>query len=306
MERDAIPTDRFPGGLDLQATLESGQTFGWVRDDGRAYEADRATGGDAWYATVVPASASPTGRRELVRARQADGQLEWESTTDAVSLLDRLLRLDDDLPAIRERTRSDALLDAAWDAYGGMRLVDDPPFRTLISFVCSAQMRVERIHEMQVALAREYGSPIEVDGRTYRAYPTPDQLATATEAELRDLGLGYRAPYVVETAEMVAGGEDPAAAADMPYEAAREWLTRFVGVGPKVADCVALFALGHLEAVPLDTWIRTAIADHYPDCDRDGYVATSRAIRNCLGGADGAFAGYAQTYLFHYLREQGG
>jgi N-glycosylase/DNA lyase len=211
-----------------------------------------------------------------------------------------LLRLDDDLPAIRASAPADPLLERAWDAHWGMRLVKDPPFRTLVSFICSAQMRVGRIHGMQRALAAAYGDEVVADGETYHAYPRPEELATATEAELRDLGLGYRAPYVVETARMVADGvAHPGEAAGMDYEAAREWLTRFVGVGEKVADCVCLFSLGFLEAVPLDTWIRSAIADHYPDCDCGSYAETSRAIREAFGGA---YAGYAQTYVFHHLR----
>jgi N-glycosylase/DNA lyase len=88
----------------------------------------------------------------------------------------------------------------------------------------------------------------------------------------------------------------------MAYEDAREYLTRFVGVGEKVADCVLLFSLGFLEAVPLDTWIRTAIAEYYPDCDRGNYRDTSRAIRERFGGE---YAGYAQTYVFFYLRTGG-
>lgn len=85
------------------------------------------------------------------------------------------------------------------------------------------------------------------------------------------------------------------------YEDARETCTGFVGVGDKVADCVLLFSLGYLEAVPLDTWIRSAIDEHYPDCDRGNYAGTSRAIRDRLNGE---FAGYHQTYLFHYLRSR--
>jgi N-glycosylase/DNA lyase len=142
-----------------------------------------------------------------------------------------------------------------------------------------------------------------VDGRTYHAFPTPEQLAAATEADLRDLSLGYRAPYVKRTAEMVAEGEaHPDDAVGLPYEEAREYLTQFVGVGDKVADCVLLFALDYLEAVPLDTWIQTAIADYYPDCDRGNYADTSRAIREQFGGE---YAGYAQTYVFFYLRTGG-
>ena len=309
MERGAIPVEEFPGGLDLQATVESGQSYCWGRADGRMYEADESTGGSAWYHTVVDGAPpwGPDSREaspEVVRVRQADGLLEWESTTDAVPILRQLLRLDDDLPAIRAATLTDPLLERAWDAYSGMRLVADPPFRTLISFICSAQMRVERIHRMQVALAEAYGDSVEFDGHTYPAFPRPERLAAATEEELRDLSLGYRAPYVQATAVMVAFSEaDPAEAAERSYEDAREWLTRFVGVGQKVADCVCLFSLGYLQAVPLDTWIRHAIAEHYPDCDRGSYTETSRAIRDRLGGE---YAGYAQTYAFHYLRTREG
>ncbi|ELK45386.1 DNA N-glycosylase [Haloferax sp. BAB-2207] len=126
-------------------------------------------------------------------------------------------------------------------------------------------MRVSRIFGMQSRLRETYGERVEFDGETYFAYPTPERLAEATEDELRDLSLGYRAPYVRRTAEMVATGEaTPAEARGRDYEDAREFLTTFVGVGDKVADCVLLFSLDYLEAVPLDTWIRSAIEEHYP------------------------------------------
>jgi N-glycosylase/DNA lyase len=295
MERGVIDTETV-GPFDLQATLESGQSYLWHREDGRMYDDPGATGGDAWYATVVRTDAGPA----VVRVRQTDRGLEWESTVDAASILRERFRLDDDLAAIHEQTPDDDLLDRAFDAYWGMRLVRDPPFPTLISFICSAQMRVGRIHGMQRSLERAYGETVSLDGQSYHAYPTADRLAAATEAELRDLGLGYRAPYVVRTAEMVASGEaHPREATDHDYEPAREWLTRFVGVGDKVADCILLFSLGYLQAVPLDTWIRTTIEEYYPDCDQGSYAETSRAIRAALGGE---YAGYAQTYVFQTLR----
>ncbi|MFB6109083.1 MAG: DNA-3-methyladenine glycosylase [Haloplanus sp.] len=300
MERGAVPLDSLDGPFDLQATVESGQSYLWDRPDGRMYDRLDAHGGDAWYETAVPPVDGVCAETAVVRVRQTEGRLEWESTVDAVPLLTHLLRLDDDLDAILDSTPDDALLRRAYDRYRGLRLVRDPPFPCLVSFICSAQMRVARIHRMQRALAREFGDAVEAGGRTYHAFPTPAQLAARTEAELRDLKLGYRAPYVRETARMVADGEaHPDEARGRDYEAAREFLTRFVGVGQKVADCVLLFSLGYLEAVPLDTWMRTAIAEHFPDCDRGSYADTSRALRARLGGD---YAGYAQTYLFHYLR----
>jgi N-glycosylase/DNA lyase len=294
MERGVVELGEV-GPFDLQSTVESGQSYLWTRPDGRMYEESGAHGGDAWYETTARVDGEPA----VVRARQVGNRLEWESTVDAVPVLRERLRLDDDLPAIRETAVDDDIVRTAYDAYWGMHLVRDPPFPTLISFICSAQMRVGRIHGMQERLRETFGTPVEFDGETYHAYPTPDQLAAATEDELRDLSLGYRAPYVRDTARMVADGDDPGTARALSYEEARESLTRFVGVGDKVADCVLLFSLDFLEAVPLDTWIRTTIEEYYPDCDRGNYTETSRAIREAFGGE---FAGYTQTYVFHYLR----
>lgn len=291
MECGAIPVGELPGGLDLQSTLESGQTYLWNRGDGQMYRGTGRYGGSAWYHTVY--------NGEVIRVRQVNERLEWESTTDAVPYLSELLRFDDDLNAIIDATPDGPLIDTAYTTYQGMRIVRDPFFPCLVSFICSAQMRVDRIFMMQRAIVEAYGNPITVGTETFHEFPAADQLAAATETELRELGLGYRAPYVQATAEMVASGD--LTPGDIPprYESARDALTEYVGVGNKVADCVLLFSLGYLEAVPLDTWIRTAIEDHYPECDRGSYTETSRAIRERFG----PYAGYAQTYVFHYLRQ---
>ncbi len=299
METGSCPIATFDGGVDLAKTLESGQSYLWRREDGQMYM--NATGGSPWYYTVLPGTTTETNEPEVIRVRQTDGQLEWASSTPhAYEQLVKLLRLDDDLDSVIESIPNDPLIESAYEAHRGMRLVRDPPFGCLISFICSAQMRVSRIYEMQTALASTYGETVHFDGNDYRAFPTPTQLAAADESALRELSLGYRAPYVERTAKMVAtGNADPSEAVGLEYEDARESLTRFVGVGDKVADCVLLFSLGYLEAVPLDTWIRTAIEEHYPDCERGSYADTSKAIRERFGGQ---YAGYAQTYLFHHLR----
>ncbi len=297
MEQGQIPIASLDGGFDLQATVESGQSYLWWRADGNDYEAG-TYGDDGWYLTTTRASDDPA----VIRVRQTDGHVEWHSTVDAEAILRTRLGLDDDLVTIRDSAPDDALIEDAYDEYWGMRIVRDPAFAGTISFICSAQMRVSRIHRMQQSLREAFGTPVEFDGETYHAFPTPDQLAAASEEELRDLKLGYRAPYVQRTAEMVASdGPNPANATGRAYEDAREYLTQFVGVGEKVADCVLLFSLGYLEAVPLDTWIRKTIEEYYPDCEKGSYAATSRALRERLGGE---YAGYAQTYLFHYLRNR--
>ena len=131
MERGAIDVASLPGGIDLQATVESGQSYLWDREDGQMYEQTAASGGEAWYWTTLRVDGEP----EVVRVRQTDGRLEWEATFDAEARLHTLLGLDDDLPAIRETAPPDAVVDEAFDAYWGMRIVRDPAFPTLISFI---------------------------------------------------------------------------------------------------------------------------------------------------------------------------
>ncbi|WP_267639786.1 DNA-3-methyladenine glycosylase family protein [Haloarchaeobius amylolyticus] len=311
METGTIPLSSLSGGFDAHVTLESGQSYLWRREDGRMYEGD--DDGSPWYYTVLdldekdrdatPVPDDAGDDPTVVRVRVTDEAVEWESSVDAHDLVTHLLRLDDDLDRIIADAPDRDLVHEAYEAHRGLRLVRDPPFGCLISFICSAQMRVERIHEMVSSLARAYGDEVEFDGRTYHAFPRPEQLAATTEQDLRDLGLGYRAPYVQRTAEMVASGEaHPADFFDMAYEDARDAMTTFVGVGDKVADCILLFSLGYLEAIPLDTWMQTVVADYYPECDRGNYAETSRALRETFGGQ---YAGYVQTYVFHLLRTRG-
>ncbi|MFB6137640.1 MAG: DNA-3-methyladenine glycosylase 2 [Halobacteriaceae archaeon] len=301
-----------PGGLDLTATLESGQTFLWERVDGGTYgdvawaerapapadDAPTAAPETGWYATTASGGA--------LHARVRDGRLEWRASdgvADPEAVLGRRLCLDDDLGAVADAAPADPVVDAAFAATPGLRLVAEPFWPTLVSFICSAQMRVERIFAMCGALRERYGEPVTLAGHTTHTFPSSADLAAAEEADLRGLKLGYRAPYVRDTAAIVADGEQSRDAADgLPYEAAREALTAFVGVGEKVADCVLLFSLCYREAVPLDTWIRRAIATYFPNCERGSYAETSRAIRDRLGGE---LAGYVQTYVFHYLRTRG-
>ena len=289
------------GGVDLQSALESAQSFHWRRTDGRMYEDAVLHGGRDWYYTVRG--------DDVVFVRQRGDRLEWRATTDATDLLCRRLRLDDDLEAIFDGFPDDPHLDDARRAFPGLRVVRDPFFPCLVSFVCSARTPVGRIHALQVALARAFGDAVTVDGGTYfdggtyYSFPRPAQLARATESDLRELGLGFRAPYVEETARMVASGElTPEDLRSVPYRSAHERLQSFPGVGPKVADCVSLFALGHLEAVPVDTWTRRLVERFYPAMADESYDATASAFRERFGD----LAGYAQTYLYHFVRSRAG
>ena len=278
--------------VDVKNTLESGQSFLWTREDD-----ERKDGGDkeAWYSAVVDG--------EGVRVRDApdsgENVIEYETTGLDEARVRELLGIDDPLDEIHDAITHDERVARAVDVYGGMRVVSDPFFPCVVSFIVSAQNRIPRIRKLVNQMGREWGEPVEGYGH---GFPSPETLAEVGEEPLRELGLGYRAPYVVESARLVADGVvSPNDIRRLPYGEAHDAVQELVGVGDKVGDCVLLFSLGFGEAVPLDTWMLKVVEEHYPEISGGSYDETADAFRERFG----EHAGYAQNYLFHYERHDG-
>ena len=162
----------------------------------------------------------------------------WPSELD---LMARLAGLR--LERIYGSLAADRRLAAAVARFRGMRVLRQDPWECLISFLCSAASNIPRISSNIESICRTYGPPLGDAAATRHGFPTPEQLAAATESELRSLGLGYRAAYLTAAAHRIAAGNlDLYALREAPYEAALEALLSLHGVGDKVANCVLLFA----------------------------------------------------------------
>jgi N-glycosylase/DNA lyase len=162
----------------------------------------------------------------------------------------------------------------------------------------------------------KFGEKKAFDGLDFYAFPTVDKLAFASENELRDCGLGYRAGYVQETAKKIHESKiQLESLKTMPYLDARKALAELPGVGLKVADCVLLFSLEKMEAFPVDVWVKRAILNHYAD-QLPELLAKKLLTHHSLSNSEyeklnafgrsyfGKYAGYAQEYLYHYERTQ--
>lgn len=174
------------------------------------------------------------------------------------------------------------LLNAA--GYGsGIRILNQDLWEMIVSFIISQQNNIKRIRKCIDTVCEKYGTAR--DG--FYDFPAPGQLAAAAEEELRAYGLGYRSRYLVGTSRMVAAGEvDLESLKMMDYAAARQELLRLPGVGGKVADCICLFGLHHLDAFPVDTHIKQVLENQYPK----GFPK-----RKYKG-----FRGVLQQYIFYY------
>lgn len=182
----------------------------------------------------------------------------------------------------------DSYLNAAVQCGSGIRILHQDLWEMIITFLISQQNNISRIRGCIERLCARYGEKMESDGTEYYSFPTPEQLSAATEADLRQLGMGYRARYIVETTRSILTGE---VSLDRLYQikyyrTARKELMKLSGVGEKVADCICLFALHHMDAFPIDTHIRQVLNEHY----RRGFP--NRRYRGMRG--------IMQQYIFYY------
>lgn len=259
--------------LDLRLTLmDSAQCFHWEAREGRFGAA--IEGASVWL---------------------------WQDETGVhaegdcgVNVLRRYLDLNRDYAAIAAEY---AHIPAAREAVGlfpGLRVLNQPTWEALIAFILSANNNVARIRTLVRAICVRFGQPLA--GGLY-AFPTPERLADCTEPELRALKVGYRAPFLIETARRVRDGFPLDALRSMPYEEAHKQLTTLPGVGDKVADCVLLFGCGHAEAFPVDVWVARLLRDWF-HLTCNSRPALAREARARLG----EHAGLMQQFLFHAAR----
>ena len=267
----------------LKYTLESGQSFRWNRID------------NAYYGVVE-------GR--ILKISQEGTILCVESSTDEdearfVSYLRHYLDIGRDVPKILAEVNNDAYMHQAIDKLWGMRILNQELWETVASFILSQNNNVPRIRGIIHRLSERFGEHLTLAGYVDYSFPSPDALATATNDELLACGTGYRASYLRDAAQAVVSGKlSLTAMKQMSYPEAKQELMRQNGIGEKVADCICLFSLGHLAALPIDVWIKRIFETLYLYRG-----ATHREIREFAHSYFKDGVGYAQQYLFHYVHE---
>ncbi|NLN09793.1 MAG: 8-oxoguanine DNA glycosylase [Methanoculleus thermophilus] len=264
--------------FDLDLTLSCGQAFRWEKV-GR------------WWQGVVDGRA--------IRIRQDANRLTFFGA-DTEFIRD-YFRLDQDLPSILSSIDRDPAISAAIEECRGLRLVTQPPWECLASYICATNTNIPAVKRRVALMAERYGEPIDGPFGTAYAFPEPDALAPCTRADLWECKLGYRTDYLREAACFASKNPNWAErVAALPFEEARQALMHLRGVGPKAADCVLLFGFGFYEAFPVDVWIHRIVAETYlPDlAGRKCTPADYDRIRRFAQGYFGEYAGYAQEYLY--------
>jgi N-glycosylase/DNA lyase len=296
MAVDQIPREATPGrspsgqtGIilpaseyDLAATLDSGQVFRWRRN------------GDDWHGVV--------GQRFVLLKQVETGiQAMTVAPVQNWNWLHDFLQVETDLAAVLKTFPADGPMTAAVSSCRGLRLLRQDPWECLASFILSSTKQIVQIRQIVALLCERFGERIAVPGSASPvfAFPTPSRIAAVSELELRDFKMGFRAPGLLAAARRIDSGKfDLDALGTMAYLEARHQLMTLHGVGGKIADCVLLFAYGFDSAFPVDVWVERALQELYFPRRR----ASEKRLRNFAATHFGPHAGYAQQYLFHYMR----
>jgi len=246
--------------IDLRATLFCGQCFGWQEDCGV-------------FQSVV--------QGKLVQFTEET----FLSTLDDDDTLGRYFDMDGGYGEANEHlSLLDPKLSSAVRLFGGLHILNQDPFEVLICFILSQNNNIARIRQMYARLAKTYGNAVN---GVLHSFPLASEMEDATEEDLRKLGMGFRAPYLIDAIRKHALLEQVPA---LEFGKALDLLMTIRGVGPKVGACILLYAFHRMEAFPMDTWMQKVMAAWFPGKDSTYFAP---------------YAGIAQQYLFHYARTEG-
>ena len=325
--------------FDLRQIAESGQCFRMDPVEGSGGRAYTVVSGAHFLKVSQSGPADPDGCSVTFSCPESEFPF-WENYFDLQTDYGAITALV---------SQEDDYLTRAAAFGSGIRILRQDIWEMIITFIISQQKTIPNIKALVESLCERYGTRLaktaasepepDVDvepgsvgepksaagskhmvrpgsaaapgsGEFFFTFPTPAQLSRASLQDLLDLKLGYRAKYIKRVCEDVCSGAlDPALLARMDYPAAMEYLQRFFGIGEKVANCVCLFGLHHIDAFPVDTWIRKILLREY--APKSASCAGLPQSKLCDALVKENFsryvgcAGVMQQYIFYYERKRG-
>ena len=235
-----------------------------------------------------------------------------ESDDDDRSFWNNYFDLDTDYGAIKKSLSKDEMIRRAIPFGHGIRILRQDPWETTVSFIISQNNNIPRIKRNIRDLSALAGERVSIGSSTngqtedsadqahkdnmkniadndWYELPSPETLARMTVDDLAPVRLGYRARYLIETAQCVC---------ERGLSVLYEDLDSLCGVGPKVASCISLFGLGRRESFPIDVWVKRVMKELYG-------IEKPSEMAAFAEETFGEYGGIAQQYLFYYMRELG-
>ncbi len=206
-----------------------------------------------------------------------------------------------DYGAIKKDLSKDPILKDAVEYGQGLRILNQEPYETIVSFIISANNQIPRIKRSIELIAENYGDEIPYGHESHYSFPTPKKISSLSTEELKEISrVGFRAKRIIESSKIIHRKDiDLNSLYEISKDQGKELLMKLPGVGPKVSDCILLFSFNKGDAFPVDTWVKR-VMEHF-------YIKKDTSVKDIglYGGEKfGNLAGFAQQYLFYYAREE--
>src|SRR5438270_10685912 len=274
--------------FDLEKTLGSGQVFHWEKY------------GNGFVDAIRENALFLEQRGGILKARFGETPKPAPGTRALPRIVARYFALDHPLEEICASFPRDSIMNAARDFCRGLRIIRQPKWECLATFICSSMKQVAHIRQISAALRNHFGDQRKIGSCAVHTFPSPQRIARVSESRLRECKLGYRAKNLRATAQLVSSGEcDLELWSTLPDSDLRRNLCELPGVGAKIANCVMLFAYERRRAFPIDVWIERVLRQHYFPRRKK---ITAQQLREFSETYFGEHGGYAQQYLFHHAR----
>lgn len=206
--------------------------------------------------------------------------------------------LSTDYSVIKKTLSADEHLMKSTAFGGGIRILNQDLWECIISFIISANNNIPRIQGIVERLCERYGEKISYNDITYYTFPSFEKLKDVKKENLQFLRAGYRDGYLFDAINKVNNKEVILEKiTESSTEEAKNELLKIKGIGNKVADCILLFGARRRETFPVDVWVKRSISELYKDEIKD------LSIHEFAHSKFSDLAGYAQQYLFYYMRE---
>lgn len=271
--------------FDPQHVFDCGQCFRWLKEE------------DDSYTGVV--------QGKVVNVKKENDLIIFDNTNkeDFDNIWFDYFDLGRDYSEIKNELKvMDEYLEKATEFGKGIRILQQDGWEMLISFIISANNRIPMIQRAINNLSQKYGKFIgEYRGKKYYAFPTPEELSQASVEDIRACQTGFRDKYIKSVVDYVKeNNENVLFYRRLNTDECIKELMKFNGVGPKVADCIALFGMQKYDTFPVDVWVKRVMEEFYVEDN-----LSLPKIRQFALEKFGDSAGFAQQYLFYYARELG-
>jgi len=237
---------------------------------------------------------------KVINVSSDSGNIILKNTTDeeVADIWFDYFDLGTDYTVIKNTLSADKFIKESLNYGNGIRILNQDIWECILSFIISANNNIPRIQGIVEKLCKRFGDKVSAFDNTYYAFPDADRLKSATKEDLSFLRAGYRDSYLLDAIKKVTNGEiDLDSLSDLSTQEAKTELLKVKGIGNKVADCILLFGNKRCETFPVDVWVKRSVGTIYKDEIGD------MSISDFANKKFGKFAGYAQQYLFYYMRE---